>query len=296
MCYAVTKGTRKIRIALPDGNGVYGSREFWAELFGKIGVEYVDTEEDILEEYVRTSNEIFPRQICTNSKYRLGRALALADKVDYFMFFLREDNISNCLASIYRIEWIKDYFTDVKTIVWKRDLCPGESDVANFIKLSEILTGKSNKELLEGISIPKRKVIYDMSLRNIKKDKKTLMLIGVAPFFVDLYRKSDLMDYIVSKVNLLNPTSIASPDIAEVDYKLYKENTILNSIDKVIKHDLVDGYLFVGDPFDLPGKYTFPKFIKYIRENTDKRILELSVGTGNQDIFIKQFDEFVENL
>ena len=35
---------KKIRIALPDGNGVFGTTEFWKEYFEKIGVEYVDCE------------------------------------------------------------------------------------------------------------------------------------------------------------------------------------------------------------------------------------------------------------
>ena len=38
---------KKIRIALPDGNGVFGTTEFWKEYFEKIGVEYVDCETDL---------------------------------------------------------------------------------------------------------------------------------------------------------------------------------------------------------------------------------------------------------
>lgn len=285
----------RVRIALPDGNGVYGNQEFWKEMFNEIGVEYVDLDDD-LETFVRISNETFPTQICVNSKYRLGRAFLLADKVDYFMFFLREDEIANCLASIYRVEWVKEHFSRVKTIVWKRDLCPGESDVKNIIELSKRLTGKEYKEILENKAIPQRKVIYDMSLRKIDKKKKTIMLIGVAPFFIDLYRKSVLMDYIVEKVNLINPTSIASRGIPEEKYKLYKENTIIDSINKAIKHDLVDGYMFVGDAFDLPGKYTFPKFIRHIKEHTNKKTLDLSVGIKNQELCKRRFDEFLASL
>lgn len=234
---------KKVRIGLPDGNGCFGTLEFWKQYFSDIGVEYVgvDDEEYKLEQYVRESNSIFPSSICVNSKYRLGRAIELADKVDYFLFFLREDEISNCMASIYRVEWIKHYFENVKCIVWKRDILPGKSDYENFVKLSEILTGEKNEEILREKKIPKRPVVYDMSLRKRDRKKKTLMLIGVAPFFVDLYRKSDLMDYITDKVNLLNPTSIGSYGIKEDKYKLYKENTIINSIEKAEKHNLVDG-------------------------------------------------------
>lgn len=80
---------KKVRIGLPDGNGCFGTLEFWKQYFSDIGVEYVgvDDEEYKLEQYVRESNSIFPSSICVNSKYRLGRAIELADKVDYFLFF-----------------------------------------------------------------------------------------------------------------------------------------------------------------------------------------------------------------
>ena len=79
------------------------------------------------------------------------------------------------MASIYRVEWIKNYFPNIKCIVWKRDLLPGKSDYENFVCLSKLLTGNGNEELLKDVAIPKRKVIYDMSLRKIKPNKKTYM-------------------------------------------------------------------------------------------------------------------------
>ncbi len=156
-----------------------------------------------------------------------------------------------------------------------------------------MLTENRNEELLKDIAIPKRKVIYNMSLRKIKKDKKTYMLIGVAPFFVDLYRKSSLMDYFVSKVNLLNPTSIGTQGIKEDKYKIYRENTIIDSIQKAEAHNLVDGYILVGDAFDMPGKYSFPKIRSCINKICDKPILELIPGISNEELCRKQFDEFI---
>lgn len=80
---------RKVRIGLPDGNGCFGSLDFWKEYFNDIGVGYVgnDDEEYKLEQYIKESNKVFPQSICVNSKYRLGRALEMNDKVDCFMFF-----------------------------------------------------------------------------------------------------------------------------------------------------------------------------------------------------------------
>lgn len=287
---------RKVRIALPDGDGVYGNREFWKEFFDLINVEYVDCD-DNLKEYIKMSNEVFPAAICLNSKYRLGKSLKLAKDVDYFMFFLREDIVANCLASIYRVEWIKDYFApDIKTITWKKDLCPGQSDSDNFARLSEILVGDPNIEIANKLVIPKRQPVYEFSLRKIDKKKKTVMIIGVAPFLVDLYRKSKLMDYISSKVNMLNPISLATKDLDEESNKLYREKTIMASIDKAIKHNLVDGYMFVGDAFDLPGKYSFPRIKKHIKENTDKKIFDVIVGISNVEIVKEKFDEFIASI
>ena len=61
---------KKVRIGLPDGNGCFGTLEFWKQYFSDIGVEYVgvDDEEYKLEQYVRESNSIFPSSICVNSK------------------------------------------------------------------------------------------------------------------------------------------------------------------------------------------------------------------------------------
>lgn len=79
-------------------------------------------------------------------------------------------------------------------------------------------------------------------------------------------------------------------------FQLYKENTIINSIEKAEKHNLVDGYLFVGDAFDMPGKYSFPRLKKYVQQYSDKEILELIPGISNEEICRKQFDEFMERI
>lgn len=290
--------SKRVKIGLPDGNGCFGSLEFWKDYFTLIGVDYIENEDDKynLERYVKKSNEIFPPTICVNSKYRLGRAIEMAEKVDYFMFFLRNDTISNCMASIYRMDWIKTQFPDIKCIVWKRDLLPNESDNKNLMYLSQILTGNTNGDKLKNMMIPKRKVIYDMSLRKIDRTKKTFMLIGVAPFFIDLYRRSALMDHIVTKVNLLNPTSVATPNIVEEKSKLYKENTIIDSINKVEKHDLVDGYILTGDAFDFPGKYSFFKLKNYINKHSRKQVLELIPGIHNEQQCKQQFDKFLSGI
>lgn len=288
----------KVRIALPDGNGVFGNEEFWKNFFEKIGVEYVDCETD-LEKFVNMSNEIFPQAICVNSKYRIGRALTVGNDVDYFMFFLRDDTVANCLASIYRTDWIKNYFEPrVKSIIWKKDLLPGKSDEENLMRLSEILTGKTNEDIIKGMKIPKRQLVYDYSFRRRDKNKKTIMIIGVAPFFVDPYRKSELMDYITSKVNVLNPMSLLSKnEVFEEDKaKLYKERAIMRSIEKANSHNIVDGYLFVGDGFDLPGKYSFPRIKSYIKSTCDVKMLDLVIGIKNHELVKKKFDDFIDSL
>lgn len=283
-----------MRVGLPDGNGSFGSVDFWSEYFNAIGVEYVSNDDDQykLSEYVSMSNKVFPSAICVNSKYRLGRALEMADKVDCFLMFLRDDIVSNCMASIYRIEWIKDYFKNVKCIVWKRDLLPEEDDIENLIYLSEILSGNRNEDIIRKLEIPKRQVIYDMSMESNDPGKPTLLLIGVAPFFVDLYRQSELMDYLVSKFNIISPKTLAKKGLKEDKYKLYRENAILSSIDVAEENNYVNGYLFVADAFDLPGKYSFPKLKRYIQEHSEKPIFEMTPGISNYS----QCKEYVDKM
>ena len=173
---------KKIRIALPDGDGVLGNRQFWKEYFEMINVEYVDCEDD-LHDFIQLSNSIFPAAICLNSKYRLGKAIKLAEKVDCFLFFLREDIVRNCIASIYRIDWIRDYFEPkIKTIVWKKDLCPHQPDSVNFAKLSEILVGNTHMDIANSLKIPQRMPVYDFSLRKINR-QKNYHAYRCCPFF-----------------------------------------------------------------------------------------------------------------
>ena len=40
---------KKVRIGLPDGNGCFGTLEFWKQYFSDIGVEYVGVDD---EEYL----------------------------------------------------------------------------------------------------------------------------------------------------------------------------------------------------------------------------------------------------
>ena len=54
--------------------------------------------------------------------------------------------------------------------------------------------------------------------------------------------------------------------------------------------------MLVGDAFDMPGKYTFPKIIKYINDNTNKKILNTVIGINNIESVKKQFDMFVERI
>ena len=36
---------KKVRIGLPDGNGCFGTLEFWKQYFSDIGVEYVGVDD-----------------------------------------------------------------------------------------------------------------------------------------------------------------------------------------------------------------------------------------------------------
>ena len=97
---------------------------------------------------------------------------------------------------------------------------------------------------------------------------------------------------------MLNPISLlGEKEIFDEDRtKLYKEKAIIRSIEKANSHNVVYGYMLVGDAFDMPGKYTFPKIIKYINDNTNKKILNTVIGINNIESVKKQFDMFVERI
>ena len=127
-------------IALPDGEGVIGNQQFWANFFEIINFKYIGTESD-LDTLTRESNKYFPTSVCTNSKVRLGNAVLLSEKVTHFLFFLRNDKyVNNCPASVYRIRWIKEKFPNITTIIWPYDLDKNASFEENLLKLARKLT------------------------------------------------------------------------------------------------------------------------------------------------------------
>ena len=307
----------KIRMGMPDGNGVFGSFEFWNNYCNDIGVELVDTE-DNLETLTDLSNTVFPKQICLNSKYRLGRALLLAKQVTHLLFFIRQDKyVSNCPASVYRINWVKEYFKGkVDVIIWKKDLFPKESDFENLVELSNRLgrdSGviKSKYDPEHFIKLPQREAVYDLSLDEANKQKKKkIMLIGVVPHLIDPYRKTALMDYMCHEANIITPYSISSnynlKEKSPDDLIFYKEEAILNSIGVTINKSLVDGYVFVSDPFDIPGKYSFPKIKMFLETNgifdinneraKRRKYTDLTVNIFNFAYVKEKFDYFINSI
>lgn len=297
-------------VAFPDGDGGFANKDFWKGFFEAIGCTFYD--KDIaLKELCLSSDKVFPKNVCLNSKYRLGRALALSDKATHFVMFLRDDPyVTNCPASVYRINWIKDYFSNINVIVWKHDLHKDKDDIDNLLALTRLLKGNEIrvKEFLACFEkLPYRKPVYDFSLSNINKNKKTVLLIGVAPHLVDKYRKSELMDYILTKVNIIDPMSSCNSNLRLqpiLDRRIvyYKDDAIINSCNFLLDNKLIDGILFVSDPFDIPGKYSFPKYkialskrgIKSCDRNCcgDITYLDLSVTLNSQHTARKKLDKF----
>ena len=305
----------KIMVAFPDGDGCFGTDEFWKNYLDAIGCQYYD-QQISLSNLCKKSNMIFPKNTCLNSKYRLGRALLLSDKATHFIMFLRDDPfVSNCPSSVYRINWIKDYFKSIKVIVWKSDLIPGGTDIDNLIELASKLGAdvKNAENFIKTYKfkeLPRRKALYDFSLNKINGHKKTVLLIGVVPHLIDKYRKSQIMDYILSKVNIIDPMSYNSNDVLFPkrikETVFYKDNAILNSCDYFINNNLIDGIVFVSDPFDIPGKFSFPKYQFYLQgkgiyeykgeKNKKLSYINITVNIHNQDSSIKKLDDYFDNI
>lgn len=302
-------------IALPDGNGCFGTEQFWSDYFESINCQYYDKTASL--NYLCTkSDTVFPKNTCLNSKYRLGRSLILSDKATHFLMFLRNDPyVSNCPSSIYRIKWIREYFDNIKVIVWKRDILEKGTDTENLIKLAEILKNDNQKatEFIrnKGIeNLPKRKAVYNFSLQNINKNKKTILLIGVAPHILDKYRRSNLVDFILSKVNIIDPTAYNSncmlSTIKNNEIVFYKDDAIINSCKYFLDNKLIDGIIFVSDPFDIPGRYSFPIYKYYFNKNgitefrkeNKNRIsyLDLVVSLKNQFTAMEKIDEYLRSI
>lgn len=276
---------KKAVVSLPDGNGCFGNEDFWEQYLTAIGCEYHDRKESLQDLYYR-SNQVFPKNTCINSKYRLGRALLLSDRATHFILFLRNDlYVSNCPASVYRIKWIKEYFQSINVIVWKHSLLPEGSDTDNLIELSKKL-GANPEDASHFIDsnrireLPKRNPYYVFLLDRVDKSKKTILLIGVAPHLVDKYRQSFLMDSIASKVNIIDPTVVNSNYLLKPKHNnetlYYKDAAILESIEYLLTNHYIDGIIFISDPFDIPGKFSFPNYQYYLQS---KGIHELTIET-----------------
>lgn len=304
-----------IVVALPDGDGCFGTEEFWKNYLDAIGCRYYDKQIPLSDLYNK-SNMVFPKNICLNSKYRLGRALFLSDKATHFVMFLRDDPfVSNCPSSVYRINWIRDYFKNINVITWKSNLIQEGTDVDNLIELASRL-GADAKDAENFIKtyglkeLPRRKTLYDFSLNKIDSYKKTVLLIGVVPHLIDKYRKSRIMDYMISRVNIIDPMSYDSNDMlfpkSINETVFYKDNAILNSCDYFINNNLIDGIIFVSDPFDIPGKFSFPKYQFYLQskgiyeykgeKNKKLSYINITVNIHNQDSSIKKLDDYFNNI
>lgn len=266
-------GNDRIRIGFPDGSGAIGGYSFWSRFCNAAGLEMVDVTHD-LSELQKISNNLFPANVCLASKYRLGRSVVLAPKVDFLLFYLFNDKfVFNCPNSVYRIKWIKSYIKraqlGTRVVVWPFDLNPNGSFEDNLILLSKVLNGDTMR-IQKFCSSPSnlplaKKPVYQFGL---KEGKRTILMIGKAPFLIDPYRKTPLFDKIIERFGVLLPHILTAGDTSCMDMKsdnviFYKEECIRQSIDIAISSYEVSGVIFVADVFDIPGNYSFPALMDY---------------------------------
>ena len=262
-------------IGFPDGSGAFGGYDFWTRFCNAADLEIVDVTHD-LSELQKISNNLFPKNVCLASKYRLGRSVLLAPVVDYLVFFLFNDKfVFNCPNSVYRIKWIKSYIEKerlkTKVVVWPFDLNPNGNFEDNLVLLSELLEGNTTR-IKEFCSSPcnlplAKKPVYQFG---VKAGKKTILMIGKAPFLIDPYRKTPLFDKIIENFGVLLPHILTAGDTSCMETKgdnvvFYKDECIRKAIDIAISLYELNAVLFVADIFDIPGNYSFPALMDYCR-------------------------------
>lgn len=299
-------------IALPDGDGIIANKTFWKEYFDLIGFDLKDTTDD-LDILSSESCKHFPTTVCTNSKVRLGKASLLQKEVSHFLFFLRKDNyVNNCPASVYRIRWIKEKFPHIKTIIWPYDLNKSAGIKDNLLNLANVLTEVTPyiEQEIKDMIIPERKAIYSFPSNN---NKEKALLIGVSPHSIDPYRKTDLMDFLMTSFNVYSPICFLSQNLVlkkrEIDDTIYfKEDAIFHAIDEALSQG-IKNFILVSDPLDLPGNFTFPLIEAYlsqkgvnsfkdIKKNRAGRYIELKISHKNHQqikLLLNKFQEIIEN-
>lgn len=294
----------RVRVGLPDGDGVLGGYEFWQKYCDAAEVELVEVTHNLHELQV-ISQLNFPHNICLASKYRIGRAILLAPLVDYLIFFLFNDEyVYNCPNSVYRIKWIKAYLKNkgllTKVITWPFDFETPSNLQMNLINLTKIIKGNIlniKNSIDDTIVFPNRLPVYNFGY---KKEQKNILLIGKIPFILDPYRKTTLMDHLIEHYGVLLPHLIMHNNVSQLDKKdvnvvFYKENSILTAIDVAVKIYNIHCVVLAADIFDIPGNYTFP-IIKQYLDGKNIPYIHPKVTLNNQYKVAQSIIEKIANL
>lgn len=280
-----------ITIGFPDGSGVLGNYEFWKEYCKATKITLIDESHD-LKELQNISRQHFPTNICLASKYRLGRAILLAPRVNYLLFFLHNDRfVFNCPNSVYRIKWFKSYLEregiPTKILTWPFDLTPDADLQTNILLLTKILGGDelgAKQFISEYDQFPIKTPKYPFGFVS---DKKNILLIGKIPFILDPFRQTKLMDRLTSEFGVMMPHMILDNDTSALEDKssnviFYKEKSIFLAIEKALTSYDLHGVVFAADIFDIPGNYTFPVIKNYL-DKINVRYVHIKVTLNSCD-------------
>jgi len=291
-------------IGFPDGDGVLGNYEFWEGYCNAAKIIPIDVSHD-LKELQDISRIHFPINICLASKYRLGRAVLLATRVNNMLFFLNDDKyVFNCPNSVYRIKWIKAYLEregiTTKVLTWPFDFAPGTDLKTNILLLTNILNGdiSGTMQFISGYNqLPTRTPKYEFGFAN---DKKNILLIGKIPFILDPFRQTKLMDRLTNKFGVTMPHIVLNNDTSILAEKssnviFYKEKSILLAIDKAVDSRKLHGVIFAADTFDIPGNYTFP-IIKSYLDKINIRYVDIKVTLNSCNSNIESIINTIERL
>lgn len=110
------------------------------------------------------------------------------------------------------------------------------------------------------------------------------------------------MDYFTEKFNVYSPICFASSQDKLTERTIYdtiyfKEDAIFHAIDEALKMGITN-FVLVADPMDLPGNFTFPIIVEYLKKNGITDFQDNKKKTNNYIRLVSSYknEETVKNI
>ena len=243
-----------MKIGIPRSFVYYYFKDFWISFFNFLNIDVIlspKTNKEIMDLGLKYSTD----EMCLSLKNYIGHVAYLQDKCDYILvprvanYGIKNQTCTNFLA-LYDI--INNLFEN-KILNYNIDLNNNEDELFGLIKsLKELKIGKKDivkayryaKEKSEEIKL--KKISYN--LRNLKGDKKKILIVGHPYNIYDEYIGKPIIDIIKTfDVNIIYSDLFDCFDKSKkyskgVYWKYSKEN-----ISSIVKSESqIDGIIFIS--------------------------------------------------